>query len=47
MGWYLGSFLYAYSIVTDVNALFTIGDILSAFPAEEAAKATHVPDTIM
>jgi len=40
-GWYLGSFLYTYSIVTDVNALFTIGDILSTFPIEEAAKATH------
>jgi hypothetical protein len=36
-GWFLGSFYYAYSIVTNINALLSIDDILSAFPAEDTA----------
>ena len=40
-GWYLGAFWYAYAIARDLSALFRIGDIISAFPAEQAANLRH------
>ena len=40
-GWYLGSFYYAYSIATNLTALFSIGGVLSSFPDELGAN--HAP----
>jgi predicted small integral membrane protein len=42
-GWYLGSFYYAYSILLNVNALLSIGNLFRSFPPDEHANMTHSP----
>jgi hypothetical protein len=38
-GWYLGSFWYAYSIVQNVNALFTVSDLFHSIAQIQPGSA--------
>lgn len=42
-GWYLGSFLYMYSIVRNANALAAIPMLMNSIPPEEIANMSRGP----
>ena len=42
-GWYLGSFYYMYSIVTNANAFITIPMLINSFPPGELANTSRGP----
>jgi hypothetical protein len=43
-GWYIGSFVYAYSVTRNVIALFSVHSILDSLPPDAVANSSHGPE---